>query len=49
MLRPAKIIPITLEKILIIFLLIIFSNLEVIKKIMKVKNITNIKDDIPII
>ena len=42
-------IAITLEITLIIFLLIIFEDFEAIKKIVKVKRITKIKDNMPTI
>ena len=48
-LNPAKMIAITLEITLIIFLLIIFEDFEAIKKIVKVKSKTKTKDNIPTI
>ena len=47
MLNPAKIIAITLDIILIIFLFIILEDFEAIKKITNVINKTKTKDKIP--
>ena len=48
MLKPAKMMATILENILIILLLIIFSDFAAINKIIKVTNVAVIKANIPI-